>query len=92
MARAGTSFRTQRPTTAIVTDGPFGYSRNPIYVALTLLYLGIGMLINGLWVLLLIVPVLVVIQLGVVAREECYLERKFGDEYLCYRRRVRCWL
>jgi protein-S-isoprenylcysteine O-methyltransferase Ste14 len=92
MARAGTSFRTERPTTAIVTGGPFRYGRNPIYVALTLLYLGIGMVLNALWVLLLIVPVIVLMQLGVIAREERYLERKFGDEYLRYKARVRRWL
>jgi protein-S-isoprenylcysteine O-methyltransferase Ste14 len=92
MARAGTSFRTERPTTAIVADGPFRYTRNPIYVALTLLYLGIAMVLNALWVLLLIVPVMVLMQLGVIAREERYLERKFGDEYLRYKARVRRWL
>jgi protein-S-isoprenylcysteine O-methyltransferase Ste14 len=92
MARAGTSFRTERPTTAIVTAGPFRYSRNPIYVALTLLYLGIGMVLNALWVLLLIVPVIAVMQRGVIAREERYLERKFGDEYRRYQVRVRRWL
>jgi len=92
MARAGTSFRTERPTTAIVTDGPFGYTRNPIYVALTLLYVGIAITINALWVLLLIVPVMVVMQLGVIIREERYLERKFGDEYLRYKARVRRWV
>jgi protein-S-isoprenylcysteine O-methyltransferase Ste14 len=92
MARASTSFRTERPTTAIVTDGPFRYTRNPIYVALTLFYLGIGVVLNALWVLLLIVPVIVVMQLGVITREERYLERKFGDEYLRYKARVRRWL
>jgi len=92
MARAGTSFRTERPTTAIVTDGPFGYTRNPIYVALTLRYVGIALTINALWVLLLIVPVIVVMQLGVVAREERYLERKFGDEYVRYKARVHRWV
>ena len=92
MARAGTSFRPERPTTAIVTDGSFRYTRNPIYVALTLLYVGIALIINALWVLLLTVPVLVVMQLGVVAREERYLERKFGDEYLRYKARVHRWI
>lgn len=91
MARAGTSFRTERPATAIVTDGPFRYTRNPIYVALTLLYLGIGLFLNVLWILLLIVPVLIVMQLGVIAREERYLERKFGDDYLRYKARVHRW-
>jgi protein-S-isoprenylcysteine O-methyltransferase Ste14 len=92
MARAGTSFRTERATTAIVTDGPFGYTRNPIYVALTLLYGGIALAINSLWVLLLIVPVLIVMRRGVIAREERYLEGKFGDAYLRYKQRVRRWL
>jgi protein-S-isoprenylcysteine O-methyltransferase Ste14 len=75
-----------------VTDGPFRYTRNPIYVALTLFYLGIGVVLNALWVLLLIVPLIVVMQLGVITREERYLERKFGDEYLRYKARVRRWL
>ncbi len=92
MARAHTSFRIERPTTAIVTGGPFGYTRNPIYVALTLLYLGIAMVLNALWVFVLIVPVIVVMQLGVIVREERYLERKFGDEYLRYKAHVRRWL
>ena len=92
MARAGTTFRTERTTTVIVTDGPFGYTRNPIYVALTLVYVGIAVTINSLWVLFLIVPVIVVMQLGVVAREERYLERKFGDEYVRYKARVRRWV
>lgn len=92
MAHAGTSFRTERPTTAIVTDGPFGYTRNPIYVALTLLYVGIALTINSLWVLVLIIPVIIVMQFGVIAREERYLERKFGDEYVRYKARVRRWL
>jgi protein-S-isoprenylcysteine O-methyltransferase Ste14 len=92
MARAGTSFRTERPTTAIVTGGPFRYTRNPIYVALTLLYLGIASVANALWVLLLVIPVLLLMQRGVVTREERYLERKFGEEYLSYKARVRRWL
>ena len=91
MARAGTSFRTERPTTAIVTGGPFRYTRNPIYVALTLLYVGLGMAFNLVWVLLLIVPVLVVMHFGVIGREERYLEHKFGREYLRYKTRVRRW-
>ena len=63
MARVGTSFRTERPTTAIVTDGPFRYTRNPIYVALTL-HVGIGLVLNAFWVPVLIVPILVLTQLG----------------------------
>ncbi len=92
LARAKTSFDPRQPTTAVVTDGAFRFSRNPMYVALTLLYLGVGLLANSLWTLLLIVPVMVVIQRGVVEREERYLERKFGEGYLRYRAHVRRWI
>ena len=63
-----------------------------MYVAITLLYLGIASWVNTLWLVLLLVPLMVVIQRGVVAREEHYLERKFGDEYLRYKRQVRRWV
>ena len=92
LIRANTTFDTMKPTTAIVTAGPFQYSRNPMYVSLTLLYLGVALLINILWILLLVVPLLVVMQRGVIAREEAYLERKFGEEYLSYKARVRRWI
>jgi protein-S-isoprenylcysteine O-methyltransferase Ste14 len=92
MIRAQTSFDPRKPTTAIVSEGPFHYSRNPMYISLTLLYLGVSLLINALWILLLVVPLLVVIRYGVIAREEAYLERKFGDEYLRYKARVRRWI
>lgn len=92
LTRAHTTFDTMKPTTAIVTNGLFRYSRNPIYIALTLLYLGVALLINALWLLLLVVPLLVVIQRGVIAREEAYLARKFGDQYLNYKAQVRRWI
>jgi protein-S-isoprenylcysteine O-methyltransferase Ste14 len=59
---------------------------------LTLLYLGVSLLINSLWIVLLVIPLLGVIQRGVIAREEVYLERKFGEEYLNYKSRVRRWV
>lgn len=92
LRQAQTTFDTMKPTTAIVTEGPFRYSRNPLYVSLTLLYLGVALLINALSIVLLVVPVLVVIQHGVIGREEAYLERKFGEEYLSYKARVRRWV
>ena len=92
LARAKTTHNVRQPTTTIVADGVFRYSRNPMYLSLTLLYLGIASLFNSLWMLLLILPVLVVVQLGVIAREERYLERKFGEEYLRYKARVRRWI
>jgi protein-S-isoprenylcysteine O-methyltransferase Ste14 len=81
-----------KPTTALVTKGPFRYSRNPIYVALTLLYLGVALLINALWILLLVVPAVLVLRYGVIAREEAYLTRKFDDVYRQYTAQVRHWL
>ena|SRR2546429_643908 len=92
LSRAHTPVDPLKPTTALVTEGPFRYSRNPIYVALTLLYLGVAFLVNALWILLLVVPVLLVIRSGVIAREEAYLTRKFGNAYRQYTTQVRRWL
>lgn len=92
MKRAGTNIRPDRPTTAIVSEGPFRFTRNPLYISLTGLYLGISLLVNALWPLLLLVPALVVLQRGVVAREERYLEAKFGESYRAYKSRVRRWI
>ena len=90
--RAKTNLEPWKPTTAIVSDGIYGFSRNPIYLAFTLFYAGIALLFNSLWTLALLVPVLLVIHYGVILREEAYLERKFGIEYLNYKERVRRWL
>jgi len=90
--RAGTNIPTNRPTTALVTDGPYRYSRNPIYVALVLAYTGIAIAIDSAWVLGLVAPILVVLRYGVIAREERYLERKFGAAYVAYKSGVRRWL
>ena len=92
LRRAGTSVNPVEPTTAIVTQGPFRFSRNPLYLSLTLAYLGISLLVNALWPLLLLPPLLVVVAWGVIAREERYLEAKFGALYLGYKARVRRWL
>ena len=92
MNRARTAINPSQPTTAIVSDGVFSLSRNPIYLSLTLLYIGITLLFSAPWALLLLLPLLVIVQIGVVKREEIYLERKFGDEYLRYRASVRRWV
>ena len=81
-----------KPTTALVTEGPFRYSRNPIYVALTLLYLGVASLVNALWILLLVMPVLLIIRYGVIAREDVYLTWNFGEAYRQYMAQVQRWL
>lgn len=92
LVRAKTAIDPRKPTTAIVTEGAFRFSRNPIYLSLLLLYLGLASLINSLWILLCALPLIVVLQRGVVEREERYLERRFGEKYLGYKNRVRGWI
>jgi len=90
--RAGTSPVPIQPTTALVAQGPYRFTRNPMYVGLAALYAGIALLVNSLWPLVLLPVVLIAIRWWVIAREEAYLERKFGDAYRAYTRRVRRWL
>jgi protein-S-isoprenylcysteine O-methyltransferase Ste14 len=90
--RAGTRVETHQPTTAIASDGPYRYSRNPIYAGMLVGLLGLSIGFNSLWILASLVPFYLVIRHGVVAREEAYLERKFGAEYLAYKGSVRRWL
>jgi protein-S-isoprenylcysteine O-methyltransferase Ste14 len=90
--RAGTHPEPWKPTTAIVTDGVYRYSRNPMYLSFTLLLAGVGVVTNNPWLIVLVVPWHFVKRYGVIGREERYLERKFGPEYLRYKDRVRRWI
>ncbi|HLX95337.1 MAG TPA: isoprenylcysteine carboxylmethyltransferase family protein [Verrucomicrobiae bacterium] len=92
MRRAGTNVRPDRPVTALVIDGPFRFSRNPLYLSLTALYLGITLLCDALWPFTTLVPLLAVVHWRIVLREERFLEAKFGDAYRAYKIRVRRWL
>ena len=92
MSRAGTSFDARKATSALITSGVFGLSRNPTYLSLALLQAGLAFAFQSFWVLLLVVPAAAVTHWGVVLREERYLQGKFGAEYLEYARRVRRWL
>jgi protein-S-isoprenylcysteine O-methyltransferase Ste14 len=92
MRRAGTQVPTNRPTTAIVAQGPYRFTRNPIYVGMFLGQTGFAIGFDSLWLLGMLVAFYLVIRYGVVAREEAYLERKFGAIYLEYKSRVRRWL
>ena len=92
MQRAGTNVDPREPTTAIVTRGPYQFTRNPLYLSMTLIYAGITALANTLPAALLLPAVLAVMRRGVIVREERYLERKFGDEYLGYKARVQRWI
>ena len=89
---AGTSFDVLKPDTALVADGLYRYSRNPIYVALTLAYLSIAIAIDSGWALLLTVPALAVMRYAVIAKEERYLAKKFGESYAQYKANVRRWI
>ena len=79
-------------TTTIVDTGPYRFTRNPIYLAMVLGLIGLAIAFNTLWLLLVPVPFALVTRYGVIAREEAYLDRKFGDVYRRYRSRVRRWL
>lgn len=90
--RAGTNIPTDRPVTALVTSGVYRYSRNPIYVTLSMFYAGIAIAADNIWMLLLLIPILAVIRYGVIAREEVFLEAKFGDDYRVFKESVRRWI
>jgi protein-S-isoprenylcysteine O-methyltransferase Ste14 len=89
---AGTSVVPGEPSTALVVTGPYALTRNPIYVGFVLAYFGLSIMLTSLWVLLLLIPVLVILQRGVVEREEAYLERQFGEAYHRYKARVPRWI
>lgn len=85
MRSAGTNVDPTRESTTIVTAGPFRYTRNPIYVGLDLLFVGVTLALNDWWGLVVLVPLVVVMHVGVIRREERYLEQKFGGDYLRYK-------
>ncbi len=89
---AGTSVRGNQPTNAIVPTGPYRFSRNPIYVSFSLIQLGTALWVNSLWVVITLLGALTLMSLVVIAREERYLEHKFGATYLDYKASVRRWL
>ncbi|WP_292523042.1 isoprenylcysteine carboxylmethyltransferase family protein [Mesorhizobium sp.] len=91
-SRAATPVPTNEPTRVLVTTGIHGWTRNPIYLGMFLIYGGIGIAAQNMWILVLALPLAILIRYGVVAREEAYLERRFGDAYRDYRQRVRRWL
>ena len=89
---ADTTLRTDKPVSSLVQDGPFRYSRNPGYLSLVMIYAGIAILRNAMWAILFLPLLLLVTQRELIEREERYLERTFGEEYLAYKRRVRRWV
>jgi protein-S-isoprenylcysteine O-methyltransferase Ste14 len=93
MRRANTPIDSRKPVSNLTTEGPFRYTRNPAYLSMTMIYAGVAVLRNASWAILLLPLVLVAIQRDqIVGREERYLERTFGEEYLDYKARVRRWV
>jgi protein-S-isoprenylcysteine O-methyltransferase Ste14 len=91
-SRAETPVQGTKPTRVLVTTGIHDWSRNPIYLGMFLVYGGIGIAVRSPWILILALPLAIVMRYGVVAREEAYLEERFGDAYRAYKTRVRRWL
>jgi len=89
---AGTPVPAREPTTAIVRTGPYRFSRNPIYLAFSVFQLGIAAWVNSVWLVATLVAAVALINFVVIPKEEQYLERKFGEEYLDYKASVRRWL
>jgi protein-S-isoprenylcysteine O-methyltransferase Ste14 len=92
MRRAETNVSPYKPATALVTEGPYRFTRNPLYLSMTLLYGGVSALANALPPVLLLPLVLRLMRRGVIEREEGYLEQKFGDVYLEYKVRAPRWI
>jgi protein-S-isoprenylcysteine O-methyltransferase Ste14 len=81
-----------KPASALVTSGILGWTRNPMYLGMAVFYIGVAVILNSVAALVVLPLVLAIVQTQVIAREEAYLERAFGDEYVAYRARVRRWL
>ena len=80
-----------KPVPQIVSSGPYAFSRNPMYLATSLLYLGLSLALNSIWPILFLPPTLLILHFAVITREELYLEKVFGQEYQQYRSKVRRW-
>jgi protein-S-isoprenylcysteine O-methyltransferase Ste14 len=89
---AGTPVPGNRATTTIVRTGPYRWSRNPIYLAFSLLQLGVAFWVNSLWLLVTLIPAVALMSFVVIPREERYLETRFPSDYLSYKASVRRWL
>ena len=90
--KAGTTFDVRKSATTLITDGPYRFSRNPAYISLTLLYLGLGAFFQNAWILVFVIPVLLIMDLRIVRKEERHLEAKFGEAYIQYISVVGRWL
>lgn len=92
LEKAKTPIQPYKPTLKIVRAVPYSFSRNPVYLSFSLAQAGISLLLDNLWVLILLIPAILIINYGVILREERYLENKFGKEYANYKKSVRRWI
>ncbi len=92
MRRAGTNVDVRKPATAVVTGGIYSRTRNPMYVSMVIFLAAVSLLLNNLWIMILIPLFIFIMTKGVIAREESYLEEKFGTQYADYKKRVRRWI
>ncbi len=81
-----------RPVKAVVTEGPYRHTRNPMYISFSLIYAGIGVAFESFVALLVLSAAVVLIDRMIIPREEQYLEQRFGEEYLRYKAKVRRWI
>jgi len=90
--KMGTSIDVNKPANALITTGAYRFSRNPLYLALAIMHVGLAVLIDNFWAVLMVIPTLIVVTHSVIAREEAYLEMKFGENYRNYKAKVSRWL
>ena len=89
--RHDTDVRPDKPDSALIISGPYRFTRNPLYMVLTLVQITAAVWLDNLWILLLVIASVIVITRYAITREELYLEQLFGQEYLKYKQRVRRW-
>lgn len=82
----------RKSTPTIARDGPYRFTRNPMYLGTSLIQLGLGIALGNAWVILLLLPVVVLIHYRAILPEERYLEGKFGNEYTSLKASVRRWI
>lgn len=90
--RSSTDVRPDKPDSALINSGPYRFTRNPLYIVLSLVQISVAVWFNNVWVLILVMLSLIIITQYAIKREECYLEKLFGQDYLDYKQRVRRWL
>jgi protein-S-isoprenylcysteine O-methyltransferase Ste14 len=90
--KAETHIEPWKPTTKIISTGIFARSRNPIYGSFCVISIGIGLILNSYWILLSFIPSAIMVYVIAIKKEEAYLEKKFGEEYMQYKKKVRRWV